>query len=399
MHLHWIEIPERLEYEREPMPQGTVDVLAAAQLMEMLRARFWGHNDLYRAPEQRLRDAQPSAERIEETLLARSAELEDDDPRGGVVGIGQLVRCPGQGESTAWLWVGVDPRFRRRGIGARLHAELEAAARRRGCTVLQAWTDHRRLPGGTDVGEDAAALDEDAPDAGFARALGYGPVEREFVQVLHVDRLREAGPEGAAAQVRTGRAAHPPRAAAPGQDETVGVEDGVAEVEAGRLPGGCRLVAWAAPCPDAHVDEMARLRGLMDADAPSGGLAGEHAPWDAARYRAGEARRREAGESVFTVAAVDAHGRVLGHSDVEAYAARPDVAFQGATIVAGDHRGRGLGLRLKEAGLERFARVWPQAERIYTWNSTSNAPMLRVKAALGYEPAALCVAWRRRARS
>lgn len=132
LRLDWTEAPPRLEEEQDPVPQSTADFLAAAQLAEMLQARFWGHNDFYRSPEQRLRDAQPSAERVEETVLARSPELEDDDPRGGVVGVGRLIRCPGDGDATGYLAVGVDPRFRRRGVRTRLHAMLVEAGGGRG---------------------------------------------------------------------------------------------------------------------------------------------------------------------------------------------------------------------------------------------------------------------------
>lgn len=40
--------------------------------------------------------------------------------------------------------------------------------------------------------------------------------------------------------------------------------------------------------------------------------------------------------------------------------------------------------------------LWPEAERLYTWNSASNGPMLRVNEELGYVPAALSLAWQRR---
>lgn len=86
----WIQAPQRLEYEQDPVPQSTADFLTAAQLGEMLQARFWGHNDFYRAPKQRLRDAQPSAEQVTQTLLVRTPALEDVDPRGGVVALGRL---------------------------------------------------------------------------------------------------------------------------------------------------------------------------------------------------------------------------------------------------------------------------------------------------------------------
>lgn len=282
LHLDWTEAPPRLEYECDPVPQGTADFLAAAQLAEMLQARFWGHNDFYRSPEQRLRDAQPSAERVEETLLARSPELEDDDPRGGVVGVGRLIRCPGDGNATAYLAVGVDPRFRRRGVGTRLHEALVETAGEHGCTVLQAWTDHRRLDPEVGVGEDATALDEDGAQACFARAHGYEPAEREFVQVLHLAPLRrDPAGDGVGAQAA---------ASMQGPERETRVEP--AQLGA-PLPSGHRLVAWEAPCPDEHVDGMAHLRGLMDGDAPSGDLAEEHAPWrsDTGRRRPAAARR------------------------------------------------------------------------------------------------------------
>lgn len=126
---------------------------------------------------------------------------------------------------------------------------------------------------------------------------------------------------------------------------------------------------------------MARLRGLMDVDAPSGELRHEHSPWDVARYRAQERRRGEAEESVFTVAAVDGRGRVVGHSDVEAYAERPPVAFQGSTIVEGDDRGHGLGMAMKRENLARFAVVWPDAERATGTEPEDSAASRRVDVA------------------
>ncbi|WP_214322007.1 GNAT family N-acetyltransferase [Nonomuraea sediminis] len=58
---------------------------------------------------------------------------------------------------------------------------------------------------------------------------------------------------------------------------------------------------------------------------------------------------------------------------------------QADTTVLRDHRGHRLGLMLKLANLFHFRDREPAAERIITWNATSNAHMLAINEAMGFE--------------
>ena len=49
-----------------------------------------------------------------------------------------------------------------------------------------------------------------------------------------------------------------------------------------------RVVIWLGPAPDAWVDDVARIRGRLHTDAPSGNLEVDDQPWDAARVRNAE---------------------------------------------------------------------------------------------------------------
>jgi len=53
-------------------------------------------------------------------------------------------------------------------------------------------------------------------------------------------------------------------------------------------------------------------------------------------------------------------------------------------LVLREHRGHGLGLRLKAANALRLMDELPEVSSIRTWNAASNAYMLAVNRRLGY---------------
>src|SRR5690606_33713786 len=65
---------------------------------------------------------------------------------------------------------------------------------------------------------------------------------------------------------------------------------------------------------------------------------------------------------------------------------RPVLAHQGDTAVAGDHRGHGLGRRLKAEDLRWAQERAPGFEVIETWNAQSNPWMLDINVAMGFRP-------------
>ncbi|HVM08968.1 MAG TPA: GNAT family N-acetyltransferase [Acidimicrobiales bacterium] len=63
----------------------------------------------------------------------------------------------------------------------------------------------------------------------------------------------------------------------------------------------------------------------------------------------------------------------------------PNLADQGWTAVSPEHRGHGIGRWLKAVNALRLLDERPDVEAIDTWNAFSNAPMLAINVAMGFE--------------
>jgi GNAT superfamily N-acetyltransferase len=74
----------------------------------------------------------------------------------------------------------------------------------------------------------------------------------------------------------------------------------------------------------------------------------------------------------------------VGFTQVSVSADDPAVGYQQDTLVLREHRGHGLGLRLKAANALLLLDTLPAVKTIRTWNADDNAPMLSVNRALGY---------------
>ena len=77
-------------------------------------------------------------------------------------------------------------------------------------------------------------------------------------------------------------------------------------------------------------------------------------------------------------------GEVGGHTIVATHPLRPEIAGQGDTAVARQHRGHRLGLLLKIDMMRWLAEAEPQLKIIQTWNNVDNRFMINVNEALGY---------------
>lgn len=285
-----------------------------------------------------------------------------------LVGVANVVWELDPDATTAFSTIlGVSPEVRRRGIASRLLAALERTAREAGKPTLVLRADHRidrPEPGAArlraPMGDASIAADE--PAARFALAHGY--------TLGQLDRMSAMPVTGRAAEFRERLVGH--EASSPGY----------------------RLVTWHDRAPDELIDAMAHARERMSVDAPSGGIDYERETWDAERIRGEEQRALDAGRRTIITAAVPDDGAVAGYTQF-LLAPRKRVAFQDDTFVLADHRGHGLGMRMKLANLVELDRAAPERHRVITWNADENAHMLAINIALGFEPGAVDSSWQK----
>jgi GNAT superfamily N-acetyltransferase len=150
--------------------------------------------------------------------------------------------------------------------------------------------------------------------------------------------------------------------------------------------GEYRLVHWVDACPDELAAAYCVARAAMN-DAPR--VEGEDKPvHDLERLRGGEAAWMRQGVRVVTTAAVAPDGAIAGFGMIALYPEQPEFAEIHDTGVAREHRGHGLGVRIKAAATLQLLRDHPGAEHLYTFNAQDNAPMIAVNRRLGYRDAA-----------
>lgn len=154
-------------------------------------------------------------------------------------------------------------------------------------------------------------------------------------------------------------------------------------------------LAWGA-LPEEWLADQVALFQRMSTDAPQGGLALEEQVWDIDRVRVSVQASLDAGrERVEAVARHLPSGRLVGFSYVNLPAALPGMAIQEDTLVLREHRGHGLGLRLKRATTAAILAERPTIGTIRTWNAASNTPMLDVNRALGFREVASECDWQK----
>lgn len=350
-----VHVPERLD------GADGAELVALAELSRRLDAEALGTSDLSRRPTELLHDLRQTEYTARTAIGAFDAGL--------LVGVAEVQWELDDEATTAYVTtVGVERARRRRGIGSRLLAAAEEAARSAGRPTTVVWADHLiddddptvprlRAPQGD------ASIPADAPVARFARAHGY-----ELGQLYRVSALDVAG-RGDEFRGRLGAAL-----------------DAASD--------GYRLVGWHRRAPDDLVDSLARAHERMSVDAPSGAISFELEPWDAARVREVEGRAVAAGRTNLKVAAVAADGEVAGFTELSLLPDSPAVE-QWDTIVLAPHRGHRLGMRLKLANLVALTDADPSRDRVYTWNADENSHMLAINVALGFRPFALESAWQR----
>jgi GNAT superfamily N-acetyltransferase len=148
------------------------------------------------------------------------------------------------------------------------------------------------------------------------------------------------------------------------------------------------------PYPDASLDDMARLRGVLLNDAPVDDMPIDHRVISHEELRADEARQIGYGRHRWTLIARHLPtGEPVGYTELLIDTNDPHTVYQGATAVDGAHRGHSLGRQLKAAMFQRLVREQPEARYIRTFNADSNAPMLAVNQTMGFKPLFAATRW------
>lgn len=251
--------------------------------------------------------------------------------------------------TSAYLILDVLPRYRRHGVGSALLDRLESVAMEHGRTSLMAETTW--LQGGRDeAGEE------------FLGPRGYGHALTSIQSDLELSSLPSA--------------------------------------ELGMLtaPADGYVVEWAeGALPEAWLDDRAVLTARMSTDAPSGDLDLAEEVWDADRVRASVGAELAAGR--WRVEAVARHlrsGRLVGYTQVAVSPDTPALAYQEDTLVINEHRGHGLGARMKAVTAAVLRERRPEVTPVRTWNATTNEHMLAVNRAMGFRPVAFDAEWQKR---
>lgn len=271
---------------------------------------------------------------------------------GVVVGEANLHLPLRDNRHFAAAWLSVRPRWRRRGVGTALLAEVERQAALAGRTTVCVESD-------TAAGR-AAAAERFAPRLGYAKALVNVRSDLDL-------------PDGA-------------------------LDDLLAPLEAQAAPFAAdhALLTWWDEVPEAWLEQRAGLAARMSTDAPLGEVDAEEEVWDADRVRAYLASARAMGRRVVeTVAVHRPSGRAVAFTDLAVAEHTPDVAYQWDTLVLADHRGHRLGQLVKAANLRALREGLPGVRRVVTWNAEVNEPMLRVNRALGFRPVGLNTEWQK----
>jgi GNAT superfamily N-acetyltransferase len=239
------------------------------------------------------------------------------------------------------LWAWVPPRHGRRGVGTALvrHGEQHLIDLGRRTALTQTW-----------IGADGVSGYRP-----FAERLGYSLAQ------THVERRQQLPMD----EARLARL----------------------EAEATAHTAAYTFHVVVGPIPAELAPGYLGVYNLLDIESPGGDVEHEEGRWTAAELADQDEELSEQGRTRVTVLASDATGVVVAYSCAVTGPADLDdpVVDQRGTLVLREHRGLRLGLavkcRLTRALQERF----PDRTYVRTTNAETNAPMVAINEAMGFE--------------
>ncbi|GGT13967.1 GNAT family N-acetyltransferase [Nonomuraea spiralis] len=148
---------------------------------------------------------------------------------------------------------------------------------------------------------------------------------------------------------------------------------------------GYSVEGFFGPAGPELLADLATLMGGMN-DAPRDPDL-EDMTFSLDRLRTREEHVTLSGQTCYTmIARRDSDGAPAGYTRVYLEADRSDTwGHQADTTVLREHRGHRLGLLLKLSNLLWLREREPHLEQVITWNATSNAHMLAINEAMGFE--------------
>ncbi len=156
-------------------------------------------------------------------------------------------------------------------------------------------------------------------------------------------------------------------------------------VKAKERAEGYSLLSWDGPVPEPYLEKFVALSMVMNT-APRDDLEMEDWVHTPERQREGEERSLRKGYRWWTlVVRHDEADELVGYTEFLFPPSDPKAAWQEATAVDPTHRDKGLGRWLKAANCLRLFDEHPEIEYVDTWNAFSNAPMLGINIAMGFE--------------
>ncbi len=238
---------------------------------------------------------------------------------------------------TCWVDACVLPRAQRRGVGTR----LVRAAEQGSPAAVTRFVASAYLPTATATEELARR---------FAEPLGYARASTETVVELDL---------------------------------------AAADLPARRPPDGVTVATYLDGVPDHLRAQVGVLKGLVDAEAPSGDLGWEPTPVSEEDYLDEIALWRRQGRTAIESVAVTADGAVAAWTCLVVGADPDRPAHVEGTLVLAQHRGAGLGRAVKVASLlaaREHGREHGGATRVRTSSDDQNVWMRAINDELGFVP-------------